>query len=283
MQINRQSYEEFFLLYADGELNEGEKKAVEEFIELNPDLAGEFNLIRQTVMIPDSSIIFENKELLFKDEEEERKVIFMRWFRIAAAAAVLIAFSVVGWVFFTNSNIHKEPVAIIKQPEVKKPEMADALPSKEIKEENDRKETADNAPGNTSVVRNNKSEKIKQVNRSTQKENQKENIENKKEIINEPEVAKNESPEIIPEAAEIIQDVVKSEPGNETIDVAVEPRAIENTGAEQPTNNTYAQSYNQETDNDMIYFANTSLSKKTKLRGVLRKATRYLDRVTSLQ
>ena len=280
MHINRQSYEEFFLLYADGELNENEMKAVEEFISLNPDLAGEFNLIRQTVMIPDDSIIFENKELLFKDEEEERKVIYMRWFRIAAAAAVLIVFSVVGWVFFSNSNINKVPVAIIKQPEAKKPEVADALPSKEIKEENDRQKTESNTPGNTPVAGTEKSEKIKQVNKSTQKEN----IENnKKEMINEPEVVKNESPEKTPEAAEIKQDVVRSEPGSETIDVSVEPRAIENTGAEQPTNNTYAQSYNQETDNDMIYFANTSLSKKTKLRGVLRKATRYLDRVTSLQ
>jgi hypothetical protein len=122
MQINRQSYEEYFLLYADGELNENERKAVEEFIDLNPDLAGEFDLIRQTVMLPDSSIIFENKELLFKDEKEDRQVIYMRWFRIAAAAAILIAFSVVGWVFFSNSNIHKEPIAIIKHPEIKQPE-----------------------------------------------------------------------------------------------------------------------------------------------------------------
>jgi hypothetical protein len=62
-------------------------------------------------------------------------------------------------------------------------------------------------------------------------------------MINESEVVKNESPEKTPEAAEIKQDVVRSEPGSETIDVAVEPRAIENTMAEQPTNNTYTQSY----------------------------------------
>ena len=83
MQINRQSYEEYFLLYADGELNESEQKAVEEFIDQNPDLASELTLIQETVFKPDGTIMFENKEALFKDESDERKVIYMRWFRVA--------------------------------------------------------------------------------------------------------------------------------------------------------------------------------------------------------
>ena len=87
MQINRQSYEEYFLLYADGELNESEQRAVEEFIDQNPDLAGELNIIQETVFKPDGSIIFENKELLLKNESDNRKVFYMSWFRIAAAAA----------------------------------------------------------------------------------------------------------------------------------------------------------------------------------------------------
>ena len=36
MHINRQTYEEFFLLYADGELNGTERKAVEDFVKENP-------------------------------------------------------------------------------------------------------------------------------------------------------------------------------------------------------------------------------------------------------
>ena len=88
MHINRQTYEEFFLLYADGELNGTEKKAVEDFVKENPDLASEFNMIQDTVMRPDDSIIFENKELLYKNEEEDRKIVYMRWLRIGVAAAV---------------------------------------------------------------------------------------------------------------------------------------------------------------------------------------------------
>ena len=116
MQINRQSYEEYFLLYADGELNESEKKAVEEFIDQNPDLAGELSLIQETVFKPDGSIVFENKELLFKDESEERKAIYMRWFRVAAAAAILITATAVGWVFLGEKNLHKQPVEVVKTP-----------------------------------------------------------------------------------------------------------------------------------------------------------------------
>ena len=285
MQINRQSYEEFFLLYADGELNESEKKAVEEFINVNPDLAGEFSLIQETVMQPDASIIFENKELLFKDEEEERKVIYMRWFRIAAAVVILIAFSVIGWVFLGDRNLQKEPLAVVKTPEEKKPAISDAVPQNEKKsiEENDLRKTA-NAPKEKSTATastlSEKREKIKQKNKIIQKQNIQPDA---KEIINEPGVVKNTPLEKHPEGIAFTQDVVKNDAARETIDVPIEPRGMNNNTEQTVKDAYYAQSFRQESDNDVIYFANTSLTKKTKLRGVLRKATRYLDRVTSLQ
>ncbi len=83
MRINRQTYEEYFLLYADGELTDTEKLEVEEFIDQNPDLGEELEMITQTVMIPDETIVFANKEILFK-EEGNRKVIAMRWMKFAA-------------------------------------------------------------------------------------------------------------------------------------------------------------------------------------------------------
>jgi hypothetical protein len=284
MQINRQSYEEYFLLYADGELNESEQKAVEEFIDQNPDLAGELTLIQETVFRPDGTIIFENKEALFKDESDERKVIYMRWFRIAAAAAILIALSVVGWVFLGDGNMHKEPVAIVK-PAVKKAEPSEVIAVNEEKKQPvqqqppaQTKESAENIP---LIARTEKKDKENQH----QPANHMNDIQPyNNTLINEPDVADAAPPAKSVEGAAFTQDVVKSEPGIETIDVTVEPRAMDNSSEEQPVNNfPYAQSFRQEPDDDMIYFANTSLTKKTKLRGVLRKATRYLDRVTSLQ
>ena len=293
MQINRQTYEEYFLLYADGELNESEMKAVEQFIKHNPDLAGEFGLIQDTVMKPDGSIIFENKELLFRDESEQRKVMYMRWYRMAAAAVLLLAFSIIGWLFLGDSNMRQEPVAVVQPPQANKPTITDAVREQETKQTNDNVAANEKATGagdnvNSSVravkkEKQKEKERLEQPDNNSEKINTIENIKNNNpEIINEPDVAKNEPADVTPEGVNITHDIVKTEPVKEIIDVPVEPRAMDNTEPEVQ-DVQYAQSFRQETNNDMIYFANTSLTKKTKLRGVLRKATRYLDRVTSLQ
>jgi hypothetical protein len=283
MQINRQSYEEYFLLYADGELNESEKKAVEEFIDQNPDLAGELSIIQETVFKPDGTIVFENKELLFKNESNDRKVFYMSWFRIAAAAAVILAISLMGWFFIGDKNKHNDPIAVVKRPEIKNTEPADAATSNGEKsapvqqqKTTDKTKSHKNIP---SVV-----QPKKEVPNITEHTNNPENNNPENRDIIKPEVAKTE-PVVKPiEGAAFTQGIVDTEPGKETIDVAVEPRAMDNNKSDQPHSDvSYAQSFPQEQDDDMIYFANTSLTKKTKLRGVLRKATRYLDRVTSLQ
>ena len=68
MNINRNNYEEFFLLYADNELSEAEKKEVELFVEQYPDLRQEFNLILFTINIPDENVSLANKHFLIKKE-----------------------------------------------------------------------------------------------------------------------------------------------------------------------------------------------------------------------
>src|ERR1700691_4096296 len=64
--INRDNYEEYFLLYTDNELSVAEKKAVDEFIEENPDLRGELNMLRQTKLKPEQNIFFDDKDILFR-------------------------------------------------------------------------------------------------------------------------------------------------------------------------------------------------------------------------
>lgn len=275
MQINRQSYEEYFLLYADGELNESEKKAVEEFIDQNPDLAGELSILQETVFEPDSNITFENKEVLFKDESQERKVIYIRWLRMAAAAAMLIGFSLIGWIFVGEKDMHKPPVAVVKTPETKKPG-----PSENVSVKSEQIAGQKRIEKITSIARSKKKGSFNGKPQTNASYNIKPES---KHMINEPDVVKAVPAARPIEAAAFTQDVVRTKPVKETIDVAVEPRAMGNDRIAQPQSDvSYAQSFPQE-DDDMIYFANTSLTKKTKLRGVLRKATRYLDRVTSLQ
>jgi hypothetical protein len=92
MDINRNNYETFFLLYLDRELDPSEMLEVENFVNANADLKKEFSLLSQTILIP-AEAEFSQKELLFR-KEDDRRVIPIYWTRIAAAVAVL-AFG--GW------------------------------------------------------------------------------------------------------------------------------------------------------------------------------------------
>jgi len=66
MSINRNNYEEFFLLYIDNELSDAERNAVEAFVAANPDLGEELNMLKQTKLIPDHHLGFDRKQLLLK-------------------------------------------------------------------------------------------------------------------------------------------------------------------------------------------------------------------------
>jgi hypothetical protein len=66
MQINRHNYEEYFILYMDNELGATDRRMVEDFVKLHPDLQEELEMLLQSRFTPDTAIVFENKnELLF--------------------------------------------------------------------------------------------------------------------------------------------------------------------------------------------------------------------------
>ena len=67
MDINRDNYEEYFLLYADNELTDSEKVAVIMFLKENKDLEKEFSMIHHTISKADENIILHDKSFLFKN------------------------------------------------------------------------------------------------------------------------------------------------------------------------------------------------------------------------
>ena len=69
MNINRNNYEEYFLLYADNELSPVERKVVEIFVQENIDLKEEFLMIKMTLNVPDEEIKLSDKSFLQKKAE----------------------------------------------------------------------------------------------------------------------------------------------------------------------------------------------------------------------
>jgi hypothetical protein len=66
MKVNRNNYEEFFLLYADDELNPQQRAEVELFVQQNPDMAAEMEIVQQMKLEPEDGIVFPDKSILFK-------------------------------------------------------------------------------------------------------------------------------------------------------------------------------------------------------------------------
>ncbi len=65
--INRHNYETYFLLYTDNELSVAEKKAVDDFVQSNPDLKEELEMLQQSIVKPEN-IVFDKKGLLIREE-----------------------------------------------------------------------------------------------------------------------------------------------------------------------------------------------------------------------
>ncbi|HTL09270.1 MAG TPA: hypothetical protein VL307_13465 [Chitinophagaceae bacterium] len=88
--VNAQNCESFFVLYADNELSIEQKRAVEDFVYHNPQWQSSFELLQEVKMEADASLVFANKEILFRHEKNERVVPF-KWWRLAAAAILLLS------------------------------------------------------------------------------------------------------------------------------------------------------------------------------------------------
>lgn len=67
ININRDNYEEFFLLYIDKELSAAERSQVELFLQTNRDLQPEMEILKSTIFSSDD-ISFPDKQQLLKEE-----------------------------------------------------------------------------------------------------------------------------------------------------------------------------------------------------------------------
>lgn len=100
--ISLGNYEEWLLLYTDGELNPEEKKSVEQFIEAHPLVKSELELLQKTKLQPET-IVFADKQSLYRREEKVRVLAFS-WRRIAIAASLILAVGTTAWIISNSGN-----------------------------------------------------------------------------------------------------------------------------------------------------------------------------------
>lgn len=114
--INDSNYQEFFLLSVDNELTKEEEQLLENFVLQHPATHDEFQLLKQT-KLPVEVVLHPNKAELYKKESEDRKVVPIRWLRVAVAAAIII---IAGSLLFVqrDSNVNDQPVVAL-QPDKK--------------------------------------------------------------------------------------------------------------------------------------------------------------------
>lgn len=122
--VNLTNHEEYFVQYADDELSNEEKAATEQFVYTHPELQAEFELIQRVKMSADAHIVFPDKQRLYRTESGKIRPLFPIWTRYAAAALVLLA---LGLFWITNSTHTVTPannnqVAVTDPPTPAKPE-----------------------------------------------------------------------------------------------------------------------------------------------------------------
>ena len=108
--IDLNNYGSWFLSYIDGELDEPARQAVLDFVRRHPDKNIELQRLQRTVNIPDRSVVFPDKTVLYR-REKTGKTAWMPFVRIAAAALVLGAIGLIFFHPFRNSSTGVSPLA----------------------------------------------------------------------------------------------------------------------------------------------------------------------------
>lgn len=305
MQLNKQTYEEFFLMYIDGELNEAEKKQVQDFILQHPELEEEFRTLQQSVFRPEEEIQFDNKELLYRKEDDRR--IPVMWGRMAAAAVVVLSLGIAGWLLLrerpfsenpaitattTPSEILPETTTTKQPPAIDSP--ADKSKPAATQERHVEEKHSERKPDKKPVSpKADKKDKLVEPAIRPAAKSQKPVVQSPPDIgepteqlaANEPESGApvQQQKKTAPEYAAFEPDSALTNSKKTIIAIEVRPKKPDNEIYTTAANDKSEIYYANDSDNDVIYFANTAIPKKNSLRGIFRTASRIIDKVTSSQ
>lgn len=89
--VTIENYEEYMILFADGELNAAEQQELLAFVKANPHLEAEMKAYAGAKLLPDTNMVFANKDALLKEEASKKGSIIInlrQWVAYGAAAGV---------------------------------------------------------------------------------------------------------------------------------------------------------------------------------------------------
>lgn len=280
--VNLTNYESYFVRYADDELTNEEKAATEQFVYRHPECEADFETIQRARLVPDTSIQFPDKSLLYRSQSGKRRPVIAIWMRYSAAAAIIII-AAIFWVSQTRQPISPDTgtIAITEQDkEGKSPEPIVG------KQPVNGQEAGQHGIGQSSGSGLNATELAasEAVRPATRKAA---DISPKPSTVNREKESLLASNNHEPLRATNLEPVTKLRPVTEqtlTVPqvVAVNDKSKPEVEISQPvyveTNNTPNVVYTANTDReDIIYVGTENISRKTPVRGLLRKAGRFLE------
>jgi hypothetical protein len=257
--INLDSYEEWLVLYVDNELSDAEKTNVEKFAAAHSHVQAELNLFAQTKLQPDQ-FNFPDKNLLYRNKERVG-IISMTWWRMAAAAILLIVAGILLYSVLNKENNSgvEERIAGPRKEQIQSPVKSVSPEQQQPKQNNavikEKDQIAISAP----------------VEKPRQKENKKQQADNLSSKDNELAKVNDNIPQRRPVVVSEINTVNPKDAQISNVDVSDWHKQIFNDEVVTPGHT--------ETPNLPEYANNTE---NKKLRGLFRKATRFIERTSGI-
>lgn len=102
--VTMENYEEYFMLYADGELTAAQQQELNNFIAQHPELAKEMETWGMAHITADETIVYANKKALLKTEPPRKAIWLGKGWMYSAAAAVVILMVLAAIYKYTHST-----------------------------------------------------------------------------------------------------------------------------------------------------------------------------------
>ncbi|MDH7463593.1 hypothetical protein QEG73_20000 [Chitinophagaceae bacterium 26-R-25] len=282
--INADNREEYFVLYHDGELTASEEKLVEQFVHDHPQHKVDFELVQKARLEADKTIIFENKEVLYKHEKSE-KVVYFAWLRWSAAAAVIV---IAGLLWFNKSSLFsgksaERPIASVGEHPKNNAVESNPAPAKietsthpeNVTPAGPQNENPDGIKSTSSTLITATKPEVKSGVSTDGQHTGTPSATNGNEVKNtttaDPSIAINNDPKLTSTKVEPLKnDVAVNDPNVGKINEHIKPNITSATLA--------SESNEQTTDNADVANNESSVGRKSGLRGFIRKATRVIER-----